>query len=328
MVALVAAIAGTGTANDATAADMSGATGQAKEETAARETKMMVTAKSNQPDHDMPVSTTIITSEEIAAVNASSIKDVLIEQAGINIGVNNSSEHGRQNISIRGSATGHVLILVDGKKVSGSDAQIGHSDFEYNWVPMSAIERIEVIKGPASSIYGSQGIGGVINIITKKSREKFYGEADVSYGDSSDDGGDEYKLGLNVGGRIADRLSLFVSAEHSDLDPSRDEDDSAETKIEGKEINNGLARIQFDIDETQYIKASYGQGNEDRLKVDDVPYFDIDRKNYSVGYNSNPGLRRLCDGFRHPLYNHHQHGRVHPQHDRFSHPGRSGYRRL
>lgn len=281
----MAAMAGTGTANYAAAAGMSGATAQNKEETAAQETQIMVTAKSNQADHDIPISATIITSEEIAAVNASSIKDVLIQQAGINIGVNSASVYGRKNISIRGSATGHVLILVDGRKVSGSDAQIGHSDFEYNWVPMSAIERIEVIKGPASSIYGSQGIGGVINIITKKNRDKFSGEVDVSYGDSSDDGGGELKLGLNAGGQIADRFSMFVGAERIDQDPSRDEDDSTETKIEGKEINNGLARFQFDIDATQYIDASYGQGTEDRIEVDDILYYDIDRKTYSIGYN-------------------------------------------
>ncbi|NDY74314.1 TonB-dependent receptor plug domain-containing protein [Desulfobacter hydrogenophilus] len=285
MAAAVAAIAGTGTANYTLAADTSDATVQTEEETASVEKKMVVTAKSNQADHDIPVSSTIITAEDIVSSNAASIKDVLIEQAGINPSVNSSSVYGRQNISIRGSATGHVLILVDGKKVSGSDAQIGHSDFEYNWVPMDAIERIEVIKGPMSSIYGSQAIGGVVNIITKKSSKKFYGDVDVSYGDSSDDGGDEFKLGLSVGGRIADRLSLFASAEHSDRDPSRDENDSTETKIEGKEINNGLAKIQFDIDETQYIEASYGQGNEDRLEVDNVLYYDIDRKNYSVGYN-------------------------------------------
>nr|WP_321402374.1 TonB-dependent receptor [uncultured Desulfobacter sp.] len=285
MVVAVAAMAETGSVNYAHAADMSGETVQAEEETQARETPIMVTAKSNQADHDIPISTTIITAEEIAAANASSIEEVLIQQAGINLGVNSASVYGRKNISIRGSATGHVLILVDGKKVSGSDAQIGHSDFEYNWVPMSAIERIEVIKGPASSIYGSQGIGGVINIITKKNREKFSGDVDVSYGASSDDGGDEFKLGLNAGGQITDRFSLFMSAERIDRDPSRDEDDSTETKIEGKEINNGLARIRFDIDDTQYIEAFYGQGSEDRTEVDDILYYDIDRKNYSVGYN-------------------------------------------
>lgn len=149
IVVATAAIAEIGSANYTLAADTSSAAGQTAEN------KIMVTAKSNQTDHDIPVSSTIITSQDIAATNASSIKDVLIEQAGINLGVNSSSVYGRQNISIRGSATGHVLILVDSKKVSGSDAQIGHSDFEYNWVPMDAIERIEVIKGPMSSIHGS-----------------------------------------------------------------------------------------------------------------------------------------------------------------------------
>ncbi|WP_321494038.1 TonB-dependent receptor domain-containing protein [uncultured Desulfobacter sp.] len=270
----VVAITGAGNAPAADTSDIS-----------AVENKMVITAKSNQADHDIPASSTIITSQQIISSNASSIKDVLIEQAGIDFGVNNSSVYGRGNISIRGSATGHVLVLVDGKKVSGSDAQIGHTDFEYNWVPMGSIDRIEVIKGPMSSIYGSQAIGGVVNIITKKSSKKFYGDIDAQYGDSSDDGGDEYKLGLNIGGRIADQVSLFVGAEHSDRDPSRDEDDNTETKIEGKKINNGFAKIQLDIDKSQYIEASYGQGNEDRLKVDDLLYYDIDRKNYAVGYS-------------------------------------------
>ncbi len=254
-------------------------------DTAAVENKVVVTAKSNQADHDIPVSTTIITAEEIKASNASSIKDILVQQAGISFGVNSASTDGRQSISIRGSSSDHVLILVDGQKVSGSDAQISHSDFQYNWVPMNAIERIEVVKGPMSSIYGSQAIGGVINIVTKKSKDKFYGDVDVKYGSSNDDGGDYMDVSLTVGGRIADRLSLSLSAERNDLDPAADEDDKTETKIEGKEIRNGLAKIQFDIDDTQYIEAAIGRGTEDRLKADDVLYYDIERQNYSLGYN-------------------------------------------
>ena len=253
-------------------------------ETNAVENKVVVTAKSNQADHDIPVSTTIITAEEIKASNASSIKDILVQQAGISLGVNGASTQGRQSISIRGSSSDHVLILVDGQKVSGSDAQISHSDFQYNWVPMNAIERIEVIKGPMSSIYGSQAIGGVINIITKKEKEKFYGDVDIKYGSSNDDGGDYLDVSLSVGGRVADRLSMFLSAERNDLDVSADEDDSTETKVEGKEIRNGLAKFQFDLDDTQYIEASIGRGTEDRLEVDDVLYYDIERQNYSVGY--------------------------------------------
>ncbi|SDZ77803.1 outer membrane receptor for ferrienterochelin and colicins [Desulfuromusa kysingii] len=246
---------------------------------------MTVTAKSLQEIENLGVAVTIIDAEEILRSNATSINDVLVQSAGINLGVNSGSISGRQNISIRGSQSDHVLILVDGKKVSGSDAQIGHSDFQYNWVPMNAIERIEVIKGPASSIYGSQAIGGVVNIITKKQQETFSGDINTKFGFSDDDGGDLKNVSANIGGKISDRFSLFVSAEHTDLDVVADEENDSITKIEGKEITNGMVKLTFDLDSSQSLEASYSQGVEDRYEVGDTLYYDIDRRNYSLGYH-------------------------------------------
>ncbi len=256
----------------------------AAEPTSPAET-ITVTAKSLQEIENLGVAVTIISAEEIKSSNASSIKDVLIQSAGINPGVNSGSISGRQNISIRGTNSDHVLILIDGRKVSGSDAQIGHSDFQYNWVPMNAIERIEVIKGPASSIYGSQAIGGVVNIITKQSDEKFYGDVDVQYGLSEDKDGNSLDTSINIGGKITDKLSLIVSGEHADLDSVADEDNDSDTKIEGKEITNGLIKLRYDLDDTQSIEGTYGQGVEDRYKIEDELYYDIERWNYSLGYN-------------------------------------------
>jgi outer membrane receptor for ferrienterochelin and colicins len=279
----LALIMGFGLAAPVLAADIS----ESKNTKAVSAEKMVVTAKSTQAIEDLGMSVSIVSADEIMSSNAESIDDILLEIAGINPGINSGSVSGRQNISIRGTASEHVLILVDGKKVSGSDAQIGHSDFQYNWVPMNAIERIEVIKGPMSSIYGSQAIGGVINIITKKSEDRFYGDVGVKYGGSSDDGGDMTDLTLNLGGRITDRLSMVVSGEHLDLDASEevDEDGKTETKIEGKEITNGMVKLRFDPDATQHIEGSISLGTEDRYKIQDTLYYDIDRKNYSLGYN-------------------------------------------
>ncbi len=248
------------------------------------EQDMVVTAKSIQGIEDLGVAVSVISAEEIARSNAESIEDVLVQVPGINLGVNSSSISGRQTISIRGSSSSHVLILVDGKKVSGSDAQIGHSDFQYNWVPMNAIERIEVIKGPMSSIYGSQAIGGVVNIITKKPEGKFYADLDLKYGASSDEGGDTKNVGVNIGGQVSERLSLVVSAEHVDLDATEDDHDADVTKIEGKELTSGMLKVRFDLDDSQYIEGSYSQGEEDRYQVHDELYYDIERWNYSLGY--------------------------------------------
>ena len=248
------------------------------------EQDMVVTAKSLQGIEDLGVAVSVISAEEIARSNAESIEDVLVQIPGINPGVNSSSISGRQTISIRGSSSSHVLILVDGKKVSGSDAQIGHSDFQYNWVPMNAIERIEVIKGPMSSIYGSQAIGGVINIITKKPEGKFYADLDLKYGASGDEGGDTKNVGVNIGGQVSERLYLVVSAEHVDLDATEDDHDADVTKIEGKELTSGMLKLRFDLDDSQYIEGSYSQGEEDRYQVHDELFYDIERWNYSLGY--------------------------------------------
>lgn len=244
----------------------------------------VVTAKTQSNVIDTGANITVITAEDIKKMNAESVDDAVKDVTGINLGINDSSISGRQNISIRGTDSKHVLILIDGKKVSGSDAQIGHSDFQYNWLPMSAIERIEVIKGPMSSLYGSQAIGGVINIITKKSKENFLGDIDVKVGTGDD--GEQYNIAANVGGRIADRLSLSLFLEKQDKDPAEKiEDGSRVTKLEGKDVLNGYLKASFDIDDTQQVYAAFGMGEEDRLKIDDELYYDLERNNYSLGYS-------------------------------------------
>lgn len=73
----------------------------------------------------------------------------------------------RKGVSIRGLDSGYTLILVDGKRVNSRNAVFRHNDFDLNWIPVDSIERIEVVRGPMSSLYGSDALGGVVNIITK-----------------------------------------------------------------------------------------------------------------------------------------------------------------
>lgn len=108
-----------------------------------------------------PVS--IITRADIERYQATSVPDVLRRIPGINI--SNSGGVGKAtSVFLRGSNSGHVLVLVDG--VAIGSATLGTVAFQD--LPLEQVERIEVVRGPRSSLYGSEAIGGVIQIFTRK----------------------------------------------------------------------------------------------------------------------------------------------------------------
>ncbi|MFO7963178.1 MAG: TonB-dependent receptor [Desulfobacterales bacterium] len=120
---------------------------------------------SRMPDPFLPTarSVTVIGREEIEKLPAAAIPDLLETVGGVD--VRQRGGFGMQaDVAIRGSSFEQTLILVDG--INASDAQTGHHNMNLP-VNISDIERIEIIKGPGSGIYGHHAMGGVINIITK-----------------------------------------------------------------------------------------------------------------------------------------------------------------
>ncbi|MCA9735121.1 TonB-dependent receptor [candidate division KSB1 bacterium] len=109
---------------------------------------------------DTPVITEVITEQKVADTGGSDLVDVIREQTGIEI----SYGIGRtQSAQLQGLNDNHVLILVDGERITGKvDGAL-----DLGQIPIDQIKRIETVKGPMSSIYGSDALGGVINIITK-----------------------------------------------------------------------------------------------------------------------------------------------------------------
>ncbi|WP_418179525.1 TonB-dependent receptor plug domain-containing protein [Aliarcobacter lanthieri] len=130
---------------------------------------IVITAKSNKSIKDISGAITVISAEDIAKINATNLKDILVKTAGI---VEVGGSNGIKRVSIRGTRPVDALILVDGKKTNRTGTYATAADFEYSQVPINMIERIEIIKGPKSSIYGSDAMGGVVNIITKKDYSK------------------------------------------------------------------------------------------------------------------------------------------------------------
>jgi len=113
---------------------------------------------------------TVITREQIEKSPNINIGELLNRQAGINVVGASNAPGTNPDVYLRGSATGNALILIDGNPAT--DASTIRSTFDLNFIPLGEIERIEILKGGQSTLYGSDAVAGVINIITKRSAEK------------------------------------------------------------------------------------------------------------------------------------------------------------
>ena len=108
---------------------------------------------------------TVITREQIAQLPVRSIADVL--RLASSVDVRARGERGVQtDFAVRGANFGQMLVLVDGVRLN--DAQSGHHNGDIP-VPLDAIERIEVLHGPGSSLFGADAVGGTLNVITRRS---------------------------------------------------------------------------------------------------------------------------------------------------------------
>ena len=127
----------------------------------------VVTATKTQLEKkEVPQSVEVITEQKIKELGAYSVQDVL--RLANNIDVQDNGMTGNQ-VQMRGNSTMHTLILVDGKRMAAENTQSSQNAYELKRINISDVERIEIIRSNGSALYGSDAIGGVINIITKKS---------------------------------------------------------------------------------------------------------------------------------------------------------------
>jgi len=108
--------------------------------------------------------TTVIDSAEIARAGAGSVADVLARQRGIEI-VRNGGPGASTSVFLRGANSNQVVVLIDGVRIGSSTTGAA----SWNAIPLAAIDHIEVVYGPLSTLYGADAIGGVVQIFTKKS---------------------------------------------------------------------------------------------------------------------------------------------------------------
>ncbi|MGI8952617.1 MAG: TonB-dependent receptor plug domain-containing protein [Chitinophagaceae bacterium] len=124
---------------------------------------------------------TVITQQQLQQNSSHSLAELLNEQTGITVSGSSNNLGTNQTIYLRGAERSNTLILVDGIPVY--DASGISSEFDLNFININQVERVEILKGAQSTLYGSDAVAGVINIIMKKPRTKAVsGFADISGG--------------------------------------------------------------------------------------------------------------------------------------------------
>ncbi|WP_048708616.1 TonB-dependent receptor plug domain-containing protein [Microvirga massiliensis] len=152
---------------------------------------------------------TVISGEEIAKSSPKSIADVLRHSPGLSV-TENGGPGGVSTVRLRGTEASQTLVLIDGVRVNNPSLPAG--EFDFSSIVPTDIERIEVLRGPQSAIYGSDAIGGVINIITRHGRGTPRGNVAVEGGSYSGRGLRAAASGSEGGLSYAFSLSSYDTA--------------------------------------------------------------------------------------------------------------------
>ena len=171
---------------------------------------MVVTAAGfTQALINAPASISMISGTSLAERRIASLAEAMMDIEGVDVGAS-AGKTGGLNISIRGMPSDYTLILVDGRRqnAAGNITPNGFGETSTSFLPPpAAIERIEVIRGPMSTLYGSDAMGGVVNIITRKVQERWGGSLTVSGTLQEDrDYGDSYHGQLYLTGPLVPRV--------------------------------------------------------------------------------------------------------------------------
>jgi len=216
----------------------------------------------------VPASASVITRAELEKMPVYDLADAVKRLPGVHI--NTSSAYGRKEIKIRGMDSDYTLLLVNGRRINSRDALTSNyaNDFDLASIPMAAVERIEVIRGPMSSLYGADALGGVVNVILRQPSNTT--EAGVAYSyetPTEGDNGDSHKTsGYLSGALIENKLlgNLIVDA----TDQAAWQSDQLSLKgtdaAEQRQGSNVLGSLSWLLDEQQSIDVDLSHREDDR----------------------------------------------------------------
>ena len=200
---------------------------------------------------------TIITREQLEKSGGKDLSQLLTEQAGVFISGANSNAGKDKSVYLRGGYVSHTLITIDGIPVYDPSGIGGN--FDIRNLAISNIERIEILKGSQSTLYGSDAIAGVINIITKKAIAKtIAGNATVSYGNNETFRGN---AGINGKSGMVD-YNLSYSYHHTKgINETVNKNNSAFTDKDGFQQNSVQLGLGIKPTDRVYIQPFFRYSN-------------------------------------------------------------------
>ncbi|ENM3751026.1 ligand-gated channel protein [Vibrio cholerae] len=231
----------------------------AQDTTKTDETMVVTAAGFSQAIQNAPASISVISREDLESRYYRDVTDALKNVPGVTV----TGGGDNTDISIRGMGSNYTLILVDGKRQTSRQTR-PNSDgpgIEQGWLPpLQAIERIEVIRGPMSTLYGSDAIGGVINIITRKDQQQWSGNVQLStVVQENRASGDEQSANFFVTGPLSDALSLQVYGQTT----QRDEDE-IEHGYGDKSLRSLTSKLNYQLNPDHQLQLEAGVSAQDR----------------------------------------------------------------
>ena len=245
---------------------------------------MVVTAtRTETPENEVGSAMTVITAKDIADKNINNVADALRTVPGLDV-VRTGSVGQQTSVFMRGANSNHTLVLIDGVEMNDPSSPTGAFDFAF--LQTDNIERIEVLRGAASAVFGSDAIGGVINIITKKGtgKLKLSGVAEGgSYG--------TWKTGGNISGGT-ERINYSFDASRFETDGFSSADKNLGNVLpNGYRNTNVSGRTGFKVNDAFDLGLTlrYGEGktaldNGGGKGADDPNYYGTFNELFTRGF--------------------------------------------
>jgi outer membrane receptor for ferrienterochelin and colicins len=213
---------------------------------------------------DAPAAISVVPREKIEQLGADDLLEALRGEQGVTLF--GRTIGGRKTLALRGMESRHTLYLVDGRRIGASDSVIGHTDFQLGWVAPEEIERIEVVRGPLSALYGADALGGVLQIVTRAPSSKLEGSATAegSWAEGGRGGGG-HRAAARVSGPLGEGLRIALVASNSRRTAVASETDPRISELEGRHRQDGGVRVAWDAAPNHRFEFDGRTGIEERF---------------------------------------------------------------